>query len=190
LRGLAAAEKHHVDLWAGRIQELGAPGPRYSGDLSGQAASLANRIGGADLALRRLEIDEGRNIAKYGKRLKALGDQPILEEVIADEREHCQSLGNLIRARRRLPPMPPEQAQQALDDLLTARDKGHTQAAGWVGGAIYGANDSEFQYCFSRGYAFSKSRKSESVGGEQRVTHDLIFGRDLDPCKPRLGRFS
>jgi VIT1/CCC1 family predicted Fe2+/Mn2+ transporter len=37
--------------------------------------------------------------------------------------------------------MPPGQAQEALDDLLTARDKGRTQAAGWVGDAIYGVND-------------------------------------------------
>jgi hypothetical protein len=37
--------------------------------------------------------------------------------------------------------MPSEQAQEALNDLLTARDKGHTQAAGWVGDAIYGIND-------------------------------------------------
>jgi VIT1/CCC1 family predicted Fe2+/Mn2+ transporter/bacterioferritin (cytochrome b1) len=144
LRGLAAAEKHHADLWARRIQELGAPAPQYTGDPSGEANSLANRAGGADLALRRLEIDESRDIAKYGKQLKALGDQPsvaILEEVIADEREHYQTLGNLIRSRRPLPVMPPEQAQQALDDLLAARDKGHTQAAGWVGDAIYGIND-------------------------------------------------
>jgi VIT1/CCC1 family predicted Fe2+/Mn2+ transporter/bacterioferritin (cytochrome b1) len=144
LRGLAAAEKHHADLWASRIQELAGPVPRYTGDTSGEAASLANRVGGADLALRRLEIDEGRDIAKYGKQLKALGDQPsiaILEEVIADEREHYQTLGNLIRSRRPLPAMPPEQAQEALDDLLTARDKDRTQAAGWVGDAIYGVND-------------------------------------------------
>jgi vacuolar iron transporter family protein len=37
--------------------------------------------------------------------------------------------------------MPREQAQQALDDLLATRDKGHAQAAGWVGDAIYGVND-------------------------------------------------
>jgi VIT1/CCC1 family predicted Fe2+/Mn2+ transporter/rubrerythrin len=144
LRGLATAEKHHADLWAGRIQELGAPPPQYTGDLSGQAASLANRVGGADLALRRLEIDEGRDIAKYGKQLKALGDQAsiaILKEVIADEREHYQTLSNLIRSRRLLPALPPKQAQEALDDLLTARDKGHAKAAGWVGDAIYGVND-------------------------------------------------
>ena len=93
LRGLAAAEKHHVGLWAGRILELGGQVPQYTGSESGQAESLATRIGGADLALRRLEIDEGRDIAKYGKQLKALGDAPriaILKEVIADEREHYQ----------------------------------------------------------------------------------------------------
>jgi vacuolar iron transporter family protein len=144
LRGLAAAEKHHADLWAGRIQDLGAPAPQYTGDPSGQADSLANRAGGVDLALRRLEIDEGRDIARYGKQLKSLGDQPsvaILNEVIADERDHYQTLSNLIRSRRPLPALPPQQAQESLDDLLAARDKGHAQAAGWVGDAIYGVND-------------------------------------------------
>ena len=144
LRGLAAAEKHHAGLWAGRILELAGQAPQYTGSESGQAESLATRIGGADLALRRLEIDEGRDIAKYGKQLKALGDEPsiaILKEVIADEREHYQTLGNLIRSRRPLPAMSPEQAQEELDSLLNARKEGHPQAAGWVGDAIYGVND-------------------------------------------------
>jgi VIT1/CCC1 family predicted Fe2+/Mn2+ transporter/bacterioferritin (cytochrome b1) len=144
LRGLAAAEKHHAGLWAVRILELGGQVPQYTGSASGQAESLATRIGGADLALRRLEIDEGRDIANYGKQLKALGDEPsiaILKEVIADEREHYQTLGNLIRSRRPLPAMSPEQAQEELDSLLNARKEGHPQAAGWVGDAIYGVND-------------------------------------------------
>ena len=144
LRGLAMAEQHHAVLWAARIRELGGPEPVYKGNPSGQAETLPNRIGGPDLALRRLEIDEGRDIAHYSKQLKALGDQPslaILEEVIADEREHYLTLGNLIRSRGALPPLPPEQAQAALNDLLAARDKGRTQAAGWVGDAIYGVND-------------------------------------------------
>ena len=144
LRGLATAEKHHADLWAGRIAALGGPEPKYTGDPSGEADSLTNRVGGADLALRRLEIDEGRDIAKYGKQLKALGDPAslaILEEVIADEREHYLTLGNLIRSRGTLSALPPEQAQAALDELVASRNKGHTQAAGWVGDAIYGVND-------------------------------------------------
>ena len=144
LRGLATAEKHHADLWAGRIREIGGAEPQYTGSTSGQADSMANRIGGLDLALRRLEIDESRDIAKYGKQLKALGDESsvaILEEVIADEREHYQTLGNLIRSRGSLPVFASEQAQAALDDLVAARDKGHAKAAGWVGDAIYGVND-------------------------------------------------
>lgn len=36
----------------------------------------------------------------------------------AEEREHYQTLGNLIRSCRPLPAMRPEQAQEALDDLL------------------------------------------------------------------------
>ena len=145
LRGLAAAEQHHADLWARRIRELGGAAPEYSGSPEGQADSLANRVGGIDLALRRVEIEETRDIARYGRQLKELGDQPsiaILNEVIADEREHYQVLGNLIRARRPLPRLPPaEQAQGALDDLLAARDKGRPQTAAWIGDAIYGVND-------------------------------------------------
>jgi hypothetical protein len=89
LRGLAAAEKHHADLWAGRIQELGAPPPQYAGHSSGQAGSFANRVGGADLALRRLEIDEARDIARYGKQLKALGDKPTQLEGSVDVKPKC-----------------------------------------------------------------------------------------------------
>jgi VIT1/CCC1 family predicted Fe2+/Mn2+ transporter/bacterioferritin (cytochrome b1) len=144
LRGLASAEKHHADLWAKRIHALGGREPAYRGKTSGEADSLANRIGGVDLALRRLEIDESRDIAKYGKQLTELGDQPsamVLQEVLGDEREHYQILSNLIRSRRPLPRATPEQAQEALDDLLTSRRQGRPEAASWVGDAIYGVND-------------------------------------------------
>ncbi len=142
LRGLATAEKHHADLWAGRIAELGGEPPRYTGDPDGQAGSLNTRVGGPELALRRLEIDEASDIAKYGRQLKALGDPAslaILDEVIADEREHYLTLGGLIREREPMPALAPEQAQAAYDDLLAARTGG--RAAGWVGDAIYGIND-------------------------------------------------
>lgn len=144
LRGLAMAEKHHADLWLGRIRALGGTEPHYDGNSDGQASSLANRIGGPEVALRRLEIDEGRDIAKYGQQLKILGDEAsvaILNEVISDEREHYVTLGNLIRSRGSLPALPPEEARAALDDLVATRNNGHSQAAGWVGDAIYGIND-------------------------------------------------
>lgn len=144
LRNLALAEKHHADLWATRLTELGAPVPVYEGPEGGEADSLANRIGGRDLALRRLEIEESRDIARYGKQIRELGDErsiAILREVMADESDHYLTLGGLIR--NHLPPTPldAETAQQSLDELLAQRDKGQPKAASWVGDAIYGVND-------------------------------------------------
>ena len=144
LRHLALAEKHHGELWARRIAELNGAEPVYEGPEDGDAGTLANRIGGPDLALRRLELDERRDIARYGIQLRDLGDpesMAILHEVLGDERDHYITLGGLIRHHLPAAPCDPEQAQVALDDLIAAREKGQPHAAGWVGDAVYGIND-------------------------------------------------
>jgi vacuolar iron transporter family protein len=144
LRHLALAEKHHADLWASRLEDLGAPVPEYEGSEEGEAGSLANRIGGQGLALRRLELEETRDIARYGKQIEELGDHAstaILKEVLADEADHYITLGGLIRHHLPTEPLQPEVAQQALDELVTAREKGQPRAASWIGDAIYGVND-------------------------------------------------
>jgi vacuolar iron transporter family protein len=146
LQHLAEAEIRHAALWANRIRELGGPEPVYNGKLTGDADTLKNRVGGPELALRRLEIDESRDIAKYGRQLKELGDEAsvaILRQVLDDEQEHYRELSNLIRRRT---PRPSRgtgvaDAQSSLQDLLAKRDQGRRHAAGWIGDAIYGIND-------------------------------------------------
>ncbi len=143
LKGLAIAEKHHADLWAERLRALGGEKSQYAGTADGEAATLKNRVG-PDLALRRLEIDESRDIAKYAKQVQELGDAPslaILHNVLEDEKEHYQTLSNLIRTPHWLPAVTADQAQKALEEILAARNKGQRQASGWVGDAIYGIND-------------------------------------------------
>ena len=44
LHGLSTAEKHHADLWAGRIRDLGGAEPVYTGHSTGQADDLASRV--------------------------------------------------------------------------------------------------------------------------------------------------
>jgi VIT1/CCC1 family predicted Fe2+/Mn2+ transporter/rubrerythrin len=144
LRALSLAEKHHADLWAGRLTKLGAPIPEYDGTEAGEADSLANRIGGPSLVLRRLELDESRDIAHYGKQIRELGDEDtvaILREVVADEAEHYLTLGGLIRNHLPATAVDSAQAQLALDDLVAEREKGQPRAASWIGDAIYGVND-------------------------------------------------
>ena len=143
LRGLASAEKHHAELWESRLQELDVPVPTYRGPESGEADTLSARIGGDALALRRLELEESHDIARYGRQLRELGDpgsMAILEEVVADEQEHYHALGNLIRGRG-LPALTKDQAQAALDELIARRDAGQPRAGSWIGDAIYGIND-------------------------------------------------
>ncbi len=145
LESMALAEKEHAALWAGRLRELGEPEPVYQGKPGGDADSLKTRVGGDDLALRRLEIDESRDIAKYSQQLKELGDAPslvILNRVIEDEQDHYRELSGLIR--RQKPPGGVRAAanpQALLDQMLAKRNKGRAHAAGWIGDAIYGVND-------------------------------------------------
>lgn len=144
LLSLAKAERHHADLWRERIEALGGARPVYRGSPTGEANSLTNRVGGDALALRRLELDENRDVARYGRQLRELGDEAsiaILREVIEDEKDHYRALGNLIRDRAPRAQRSSEQAQQALDELIAAREKGRPRAASWIGDAIYGVND-------------------------------------------------
>ena len=96
---LAEAEVRHAQRWERRLHELGAPIPTYTGSPTGEADSLANRIGGPESALRRVERGEREHIAAYSRQLQELNDEPsaqILHEVIADERGHSQTLRSLM----------------------------------------------------------------------------------------------
>jgi len=145
LRHLASAEWEHAALWHGRILELGGKEPEYSGNPGGEANSLANRAGGIRMALRRLEIEESRHIANYGRQLKDLGDDAsveILNHVIEDEKDHHRELGSLLRGHYQAPAGAPKVDPKAvLEELLAKRNQGRKQAGRWIGDAIYGVND-------------------------------------------------
>jgi VIT1/CCC1 family predicted Fe2+/Mn2+ transporter/rubrerythrin len=145
LRHLAQAEFEHAALWRERIVELGGPEPAYHGGIAVEASALANRTGGVHNALRRLEIDESRDIAMYGTQLKELGDEgsaAILNQVLIDEKEHYRELGSLLRGHYSAPAGAPKLDPQAvLEELLAKRNLGRKQPGSWVGDAIYGVND-------------------------------------------------
>ncbi len=145
LRHLAQAELEHAALWEQRIQELGGQRPTYTGSPAGSADSLANRAGGPRMALRRLEIEESRDIARYGTQLKDLGDDgsvAILEHVLEDEKEHHKELGSLLRGHYTAPAGAPKVDPKAvLEEMLTKRNEGRKQPGAWIGDAIYGVND-------------------------------------------------
>ena len=146
LRHLAAAELEHAALWANRLIELGGKEPTYTGKPHGDAGSLASRAGGPLMALRRLEVEENRHIANYGRQLKELGDEAsiaILEHVIEDEKEHYRELGSLLRGHSHGMHSGKQvvDPKNLLEELLARRNQGRKQAGSWIGDAIYGVND-------------------------------------------------
>jgi vacuolar iron transporter family protein len=145
LRHLSQAELEHAALWESRIEELGGTKPVYTGSPGGEADSIANRAGGTKMALRRLEVEESRDIARYGSQLKDLGDEgsiAILEHVIEDEKEHHHELGSLLRGHYMAPAGAPGVDPKAvLNELLAKRNQGRKQPGAWIGDAIYGVND-------------------------------------------------
>jgi vacuolar iron transporter family protein len=145
LRHLAQAEIEHATLWEGRIRELGGPQPVYTGGPGGQADTLASRAGGMRMALRRLEIEESRDIARYGEQLKSLSDEgsvAILEHVIQDEKDHYRELGSLLRGHYQSSAGSPKiDAKAVLEEMLARRNQGRKQPGSWIGDAIYGVND-------------------------------------------------
>ncbi len=144
LRGLATAERHHADLWSNRLREVDGTPLVYSGQGRGDAESSASLLSGSATNLRRLEIEESRDIARYHKQLVEWGDAAsvaILEEVIAEEKEHYRTLGALIRPRSMKGSDLVDDPKTALEKLLSVRNRGRHEASGWVGDAIYGIND-------------------------------------------------
>ena len=140
LRGIAAAEKHHADLWADRLHALGAEVPAF--DPKPDEDVLRAEQEGGFAALRELELDESRDIARYGEQMQEFGDTAsveVLHKVIHDEQEHYKVLSKLAGADAG--PRDPKEVQGALDKLLEKREKGRVQAGSWLGDAIYGVND-------------------------------------------------
>ncbi len=114
---LAEAETRHAERWERRLHELGAATPAYQGAPGGEANSLANRVGGPESALRRVEMGERKHIAEYSRQLTDLDDAPsaqILRDVIADERSHSKALKGLIAST----PIGTRDARTQLDRLL------------------------------------------------------------------------
>ncbi len=134
LRRLADAEERHAERCAARLHELGAPVPvEYRTALDRMKAWVRQSVG-TDAALRQLENDERKHVADYNAQMRAIPDtqfHAMLNEMQAEEQVHSKVLYSMGRQAG---------PRNALDALLH-RERWHVQGGGWLGDAIYGAND-------------------------------------------------
>jgi len=131
---LAEAEDKHAATWVARLKELGADPGAYAESPKERARRwwLAQR--GTDFAVVKMEKLEQGADAFYDELLTVATDKDRaqIEEAQREEQAHARVLDSFVGGFS-----PP---QRQLDRMLR-REKWHVTSGGWIGQAIYGAND-------------------------------------------------
>ena len=131
---LAEAEERHAQKWERKLAELDAPPPQEKRTLGARLKNWTRRQLGTEAALRHMEGEEDRDIARYEAQARSLNDveaQNMLREVRREEEGHGRVIREIIK------PI----GTQGMLDVMLRRERWHKRGGGWLGDAIYGAND-------------------------------------------------
>lgn len=131
---LAEAEDKHAEKFAARLKELGAEVPPPP-DGARQRFNLwfLKQIG-TEAAARRVEAFEERQatmMAGFSQSLTEADRRTVLE-MEAEEESHARLMRTLSKTA---------ETPQSLLDTIMRRETWHVRGGGWIGQAIYGAND-------------------------------------------------
>lgn len=131
---LAEAEDKHAANWAVRLKELGADPGSYEESAKERARRWLLAQRGTEAAVAELEKRERDADALYDDLLKICSekDQTQIREAQAEEEEHAHILNSFVGGF--------SGPQRQLDRIFH-REKWHVTGGGWIGQAIYGAND-------------------------------------------------
>ena len=139
IRAIAEAEATHRRRIEARLRELGEPVPDRSTVTLSLVQRLQARLAPVETVIARMEAAEDLEITDRYKR--PTGDpatDAVLESIRIDEQGHSKSLESMEVAHAAGPA--PSSAQSRLNRIL-GRESWHRTGAGWISGAIYGAND-------------------------------------------------
>lgn len=131
---LADAESRHAEKWERKLAELGAEPPKEQRTLKMRFQGWLRRQLGTEAALRQLEGEEDKDIRRYEAQAQSINDteaQAMLREVRREEESHGRVIREIIS------PIGP----QGMLDVMLHRERWHKRGGGWLGDAIYGAND-------------------------------------------------
>lgn len=135
---LSEAEQGHALRWEKRLRELGVELPEFRPSLYDRLWSWILVQSGTDNALKQIESAEESDEEAYGSLLELASsevDRSAIASVQHDEEIHGrvmhrvgESTGSLTTVQNRL-------------DMILHRETWHKRGGGWIGQAIYGAND-------------------------------------------------
>ena len=133
---LAETEAGHAERWSRRLTELGVPLPPEVDPLRDRVWRWLLVQQGTNEALARIEQAEEDDIAMYADLATSApteADRDALQAVQKDEAVHGRLAHDVSTPS-------PATVQARLDTIL-GRERWHHRGGGWIGQAIYGAND-------------------------------------------------
>ena len=139
IRAIADAEASHRQRIEKRLRELGQTVPEPSAVNLSVIQRLQARLAPVETVIAHMEAAEELEITDRYKRPTGDADtDAVLEEIRVEEQGHSRSLESMEVAHRAAPA--PSSVQSRLNRIL-GRESWHRTGAGWISGAIYGAND-------------------------------------------------
>ena len=135
---LAESEVQHGERWAARLRELGAQVPEDRDTLRAQVWRWILTQSGTDNALKRIESTEDEGADMYALLAQYAPSEADREAITSVQREEEVHSGVMRKAGGG--GSNPSNPQAALDTILH-RESWHKHGGGWIGQAIYGAND-------------------------------------------------
>jgi VIT1/CCC1 family predicted Fe2+/Mn2+ transporter/rubrerythrin len=132
---LSEAEEQHAEKWQARLKELGATPPKkIDSPFEKIRRWLLIRSGTAN-AVQRLEEQEDRDTDRYEAEATLANspdDTAAMKEIKREEKVHAKVLQSMTE----------DEHPQAKLEAIFKREKWHAgQSGGWIGQAVYGAND-------------------------------------------------
>jgi vacuolar iron transporter family protein len=139
LIGLSETEHRHSERWAQRLIELGVPLPPDKDLIRDRLWRWVLVQSGTDNALKRIESNEEDDTQMY-EVLSQISptetDRAAIQSVKHDEMVHSGAMQKTMSINSNVLSGP-----QATLDTILHRESWHRSGGGWIGQAIYGAND-------------------------------------------------
>ena len=135
---LAGSEQQHADRWANRLKELNSPLPPTRESIRQRLWRWILVTSGTDNALKQIENAEDKDEEQYGNLLELAlspADGKAIQPVREDEQGHSRLMHKTWVSTESVG------SPQNRLDLILHRESWHKHGGGWIGQAIYGAND-------------------------------------------------
>src|SRR5260370_13532131 len=140
IREIADAEASHGERIEKRLPELGQRVPDPSSVKLSLLQRIQAQVAPVEMVVAGMEDAEEVEITDRYKRTTGDPDtDAVLEAIRVEEQGHSRSLESMEVAHRATDPAP-SSVQSRLNRIL-GRESWHRTGAGWISGAIYGAND-------------------------------------------------